>query len=66
MRKIQIVTDSACDIPKELEERYHIRILSFPIIVGEESYLERRDFTPDEFEKIVRQYTRRERRFGGR
>ena len=24
------------------------------------------DFTPDEFEKIVRQYTRRERRFGGR
>ena len=24
------------------------------------------DFTPDEFEKIVRQYIRRERRFGGR
>ena len=24
------------------------------------------DFTPDEFERIVRQYTRRERRFGGR
>lgn len=53
MRKIQIVTDSACDIPKELEERYHIRILSFPIIVGEESYLERRDFTPDEFYQIL-------------
>ena len=38
MRKIKIVTDSACDIPKELEERYGIRILPFSIAVGDESY----------------------------
>ncbi|MGI5893930.1 MAG: DegV family protein [Candidatus Merdivicinus sp.] len=53
MRKIQIVTDSACDIPKEYEEKYGIRILSFPITVGEESFLERRDFEPDDFYRIL-------------
>ena len=53
MRKIKIVTDSACDIPKETEERYGIRILPFSIIVGDQSYVERQDFTPDEFYKIL-------------
>lgn len=53
MKRIQIVTDSACDIPKEYEEKYQIRILSFPIIVGDESYLERRDFDQDEFYRIL-------------
>ena len=53
MRKIQIVTDSACDIPKELEEKYGIRILPFAIIVGDESFTERKDFTQDEFYQIL-------------
>ena len=53
MRKIKIVADSACDIPKELEERYGIRILPFSIAVGDESYTERRDFTNEEFYRIL-------------
>ena len=53
MRKIKIVTDSACDIPKELEERYGILILSFAIIVGDNSYTERKDFTNEEFYQIL-------------
>lgn len=53
MRKIKIVTDSACDIPKELEERYQIRILPFSIAVGDESYTERKDFTNEEFYQIL-------------
>ena len=53
MKKIKIVTDSACDIPKELEERYGIRILPFAIIVGDQSYTERKDFTNEEFYQIL-------------
>ena len=53
MRKIQIVTDSACDIPKELEERHHIRILPFSILAGEESFVERQDFTNEEFYRLL-------------
>lgn len=53
MRKIKIVTDSACDIPRELEEKHQIRILPFSITVGDQSYVERRDFTPEEFYGIL-------------
>ncbi len=53
MRKIKIMTDSACDIPKELEECYGIRILPFSIAVGDQSYTERKDFTNQEFYKIL-------------
>lgn len=49
MNKIKIMTDSASDIPKELEEELAIRILSFPVTVSDKGYLERIDFTTDEF-----------------
>lgn len=53
MNRIKIMTDSACDIPKELEEQYDIRILSFPVTVGDKGYLERIDFTNEEFYEIL-------------
>ena len=59
MRKIKIVTDSACDIPKELEEKHQIRILPFSITVGDQSYVERRDFTPEESYGILEASPRR-------
>ena len=31
-RKIAIVTDSSCDIPKELAEKYGIDVIDFPSI----------------------------------
>lgn len=49
MNKIKILTDSACDIPVELETEYDIKILPFSIAVGDDSYFEREDFTITEF-----------------
>ena len=53
MHNIRIITDSASDIPVELEKELNIKILSFPITVGEAGYLERIDFTNKEFYKIL-------------
>lgn len=53
MHKIRIITDSASDIPVKLEKELDIKILSFPITVGETGYLERIDFTNEEFYKIL-------------
>lgn len=58
MSKIKIITDSASDIPKELEQELDIKILSFPITVDDKSYLERIDFTYDEFYEILHQSQR--------
>lgn len=41
MSKIKLMTDSASDIPKELEAKYDIRILCFPITLGEKSFYDR-------------------------
>ena len=45
MNQTLIVTDSASDVPAELEARYGIRILPFSIVVDGKSYVERKDFT---------------------
>ena len=47
-RKIAVLTDSACDIPPELEKKYGIDILPFVITLDGVSYVERRDFGFDE------------------
>lgn len=51
--RIKLITDSACDIPAAEEQRYGIRIMSFPVTVGDRGYMEREDFTPEEFYEIV-------------
>ena len=48
MNQTLIVTDSASDVPAELEARYGIRILPFSIIVDGKNYVERQDFTPEQ------------------
>lgn len=53
MSKIKLVTDSACDIPKEKEQQLGIRILNFPLTVDGEGYREREDFTEEEFYDIL-------------
>ncbi|MBQ8646517.1 MAG: DegV family protein [Oscillospiraceae bacterium] len=55
MSKIAILTDSSCDIPVELEQKYGIDILCFPITLDGVSYTERKDFTPEEFYDMMRQ-----------
>lgn len=49
----KLMTDSASDIPRDAEQALDIDILSFPITVGDESYMERIDFTDEEFYEIL-------------
>lgn len=49
----KLMTDSASDIPKDAEQALEIDILSFPITVGDESFMERVDFTEEQFYEIL-------------
>ena len=49
MKKTAILTDSCCDIPQELAEKYGIDILSFHILLDGTEYLERVTCTEKEF-----------------
>ena len=53
-RKIAIVTDSSCDIPKELSEKYGIDVIDFPINLDGKEYYERRGMTMDQFYELMR------------
>jgi len=54
MSKIAILTDSSCDIPQELADKYGIDILGFPITLDGKTYIERQDMTQDEFYELMR------------
>ena len=45
---IKIVSDSTCDLSKELVEKYDIQIASLHIVLGEKEYLDGVEITPDE------------------
>ena len=48
MSKIAILTDSSCDIPQELAEKYGIDIMGFHILLDDEDIVEREKYTPEE------------------
>ncbi len=48
---LQIVTDSSCDLPNELIEKYHIRVVPLLVNIDDEVLREGLDFTPKEFMK---------------
>lgn len=52
MSKIRIITDSACDMPKEAEVKYNIDILCFPITVGDRD-LHDRDIPNEEYYDLI-------------
>ena len=54
LSKIAILTDSACDIPPELERKYGIDILCFSIMLDGKSYTERKDFSFEEYYDLLR------------
>ena len=54
MNKIAILTDSSCDIPQELADKYGIDIMSFHITLDGEDYLERVSCTSEEFYDLMR------------
>lgn len=47
-RMIKIVSDSTCDLSKELIEKYDIQIVPLHIVLGEKEYLDSVEITPDE------------------
>lgn len=54
---VRIITDSGCDIAPEVEERYkkYLTIMPFAINVNGKDYVDRADFTPEEFYKILKE-----------
>lgn len=53
MSKVKIFTDSASDLPVGAEDQYGIGMFHFPINVDGKEYLERIDFTPDEWYQVL-------------
>ena len=51
MKKIRIVSDSTCDLSQELIEKYEISIIPLCITLGEDTYLDGVNITPDEIYK---------------
>lgn len=48
MRKVAIISDSTCDLSKELLERYQIEIFPLHIHLGDKQYSDGFDITPDD------------------
>ncbi len=48
MKNIKIFADSTCDLSPELVEKYNIGIIPLCVILGEESYFDGVNITPDE------------------
>lgn len=48
MKKIKLIADSTCDLSPELLERYDISIIPLCIVMGEASYYDGLDTTPEE------------------
>ena len=48
MSKVRIVADSTCDLSRELIEKYDISILPLCIVMGENSYYDGLETTPEE------------------
>ncbi|MBO8158655.1 MAG: DegV family protein [Thermosyntropha sp.] len=46
--KIVLLTDSACDLPREIIQKYGIKILPLKVIYGEKAYSDREDIQPEE------------------
>ncbi|HWP96503.1 MAG TPA: DegV family protein [Syntrophomonadaceae bacterium] len=46
--KIALLADSACDLPRDLINRYGIKILPLKVIYGDKTYADRVDIEPDQ------------------
>jgi len=49
LEKIALITDSSCDLPKELIDKYHIHVIPLRIIFQDGDYRDRVDITSEEF-----------------
>lgn len=51
--KVALVTDSTCDLPNELIEKYQIQMIPLNIHFGDSFYLDRVTMQPDQFYKML-------------
>ena len=51
-KNVVITTDSVCDMPQELLERYHVRMIPLTVTEGDRSYKDGTDITPDDIYRI--------------
>ena len=54
-KPIILCADSTCDLSPELIEKYQVKILPLHVTVGEDSYSDGGDITPDDIYKIYRE-----------
>jgi len=50
---IALVTDSACDLPQEIIEKYQINVIPFTVNFGDSSYLDKVTITPEKFYSML-------------
>ena len=53
MSKIAMLTDSCCDLPKEIIDELGIKLLPFTLTVGGESFMETVEKSPKEFYELL-------------
>lgn len=53
MARIGLVTDSTCDLPQELIERYNIHVVPLSVIFGDENYLDGVTLTAEQFFQML-------------
>lgn len=51
-KNVVITTDSVCDMPQELLERYQVRMIPLTVTEGDRSYKDGTDITPDDIYRI--------------
>lgn len=55
---LEVITDSASDIPQELRDKYHLHVIPTPVVIDGVDYLDGENLSPDEFYEIQREGTR--------
>lgn len=56
MSKIRIITDSASDIPVDLQEKYDVDVIPFTVVLGDKEYVCRQDFDSEGFYRLMEKY----------
>lgn len=53
MPKVKLITDAASDLSREDEERFHIRVIPFSVVLDGVNYVPRAELNNDEFYKLM-------------
>jgi len=53
--KIALVTDSVCDLPLDVMDRYQVHMVPINIHFGKSTFLDKRSITPDRFYRMLKE-----------